>query len=40
MEQLANEKVKIATQNYEAIDSHVVQLDRLCAKITQKSRIE
>lgn len=38
MEQLANEKVKIAAQSYETIDNHVVQLDKLYAKITQQSK--
>lgn len=38
MEQLSNEKVKIASQSYEMIDNCVVQLDKLYAKITQQSK--
>ncbi|KAI6181347.1 Inhibitor of growth protein 5-like protein [Aphelenchoides besseyi] len=36
LEQLANEKVKIASQSYEEIDKCVVQLDKLYAKELQK----
>ncbi|KAI6175953.1 Inhibitor of growth protein [Aphelenchoides bicaudatus] len=36
MEQIANEKVKIANQSYETIDAYVVQLDKLYAKITHQ----
>jgi hypothetical protein len=39
MEQLSNEKVKLANQSYETIDAHVVQLDKLYAKITHNSEL-